>query len=266
MPRLHLNRTAGARRGMTYVGVSERSFDDGAERHQRRAQRQKKNLIRQAKLLAKSEDWRATGQELAGLQKRWKAAGSAGREHDDELWARFRAPVDEFRGRRKRHFDELNRLAKARAQTKQQLIAEAERLSETADYKLASGQFKDLMVRWRETGHAGNLESGLWERFTAARQAMYDATASDRRSLQSEYVQRVATRIQRHREVIGKLRSLRRELTIRRQGVIPGWVGMEMLEEFDERIAGVEESLAAREEWLEQDTEKLNQAQARISA
>jgi hypothetical protein len=265
VPRVRLNRTAGARPGITYVGVSERSFDDGAERRQKRALRQKKNLICQAKLLASSEEWKAAGQEIAALNKRWKAAGPAGREHDDKLWASFRAPIDEFRKRRKRHVDELNRAAKAKAKIKQQLIAEAERLSETADYKLASGQFRELMVRWRDTGHAGNLESGLWERFTAARQAMYDATTEDRRSLQLEYVQRVAERVQHHREVIGKLRSLRRELTMRRQHVIPGWVGMEMVEEFDERIAGIEETLAAREEWLEQDERKLGDAQGRLS-
>jgi len=266
MPRVHLNRTAGARRGMTYVGISERSFSDDHERRQRRALNKKKSLIRRAKLLAKSEDWKAAGQEFAELHKRWKAAGPAGREHDEKLWAAFQALTAEFRKRRQRHFAELNRLAKQKAAAKQVLIAEAERLSETADYRQANGQFRDLMVRWREAGHAGNLESGLWERFSAARQAMYDATAQDRRSLQSEYVQRVALRIQRHREILGKARSLRRELTLRRQQVTPGWVGMEMVEEFDERIADIDQSMAMREEWLEQDVAKLDQAQHRVSA
>jgi hypothetical protein len=230
MPHVRLNRTAGARRGMSYVGISERSFADDHERRQRRALNKKKGLIRRAKLLAKSDDWQAAGQELASLHQRWKAIGSAGREHDDKLWAAFRAPTIEFRTRRRRHFAELNRLAKLKASAKQTLIAEAEKLS------------------------------------SAARQAMYDATAQDRLSLQSEYVQRVALRIQRHREILGKARSLRRELTMRRQHVIPGWVGIEMIEEFDERIADIDESMAMREEWLEQDIAKLNQAQDRLSA
>jgi hypothetical protein len=49
---------------------------------------------------------------------------------------------------------------------------------------------------------------------------------------------------------------------MRRQHVIPGWVGMEMVEEFDERIAEIDESTALREKWLEQDMAKLNHAQA----
>jgi uncharacterized protein DUF349 len=266
MPKLHLNRTAGARRGMIYVGVSERSFSDDHERRQRRAYNKKKTIIRRAKLLAESEDWKVAGAEFATLYARWKKAGSAGRQHDDKLWASFNAHAAEFRKRRQRHFGELNRLAKTRAATKQQLISEAERLSQTGDYRQASGQFKDLIARWRDAGHAGNLESGLWERFTAARQAMYDATAQDRRSLQSEYVQRVAERIQRHREALGKARSLRRELTIRRQQVIPGWVGIEMTEEFDERIAEIDESMTLRQRWLEEDVRKLDEAQTRLAA
>jgi hypothetical protein len=266
MPQVRLNRTAGARRGISYVGISERSFSDDHERKQRRALNKKKGLIRRAKLLASSEDWKVAGQELAELHKRWKKVGSAGREHDEKLWLAFRAPTIEFRKRRRRHFAELNRLAKQKASAKQTLIAEAEKLSSISDYRQASGQFKDLMSRWRQAGHAGNLESGLWERFSAARQAMYDATTHDRLSLQSEYVQRVALRIQRHREILGKARSLRRELTMRRQQVIPGWVGIEMVEEFDERIADIDESMAMREEWLEQDLAKLNQAQDRLSA
>lgn len=262
MPHVRLNRTAGARRGMTYVGISERSFSDGHERLERRAHNKKKGLIRRAKLLAESDDWKAAGQEFASLHKQWKAAGFAGKAREERLWTAFSGHSEEFRKRRQQHFAERNRLAMQKASTKQQLIAEAEQLSSIADYRHATGQFKDLMVRWRDAGHAGNLEGALWERFSAARQAMYDATAKDRLALQSEYFQRVAERIQRHREILGKARSLRRELTMRRQHVIPGWVGMEMVEEFDERIAEIDESTALREKWLKQDMAKLNHAQA----
>jgi Domain of Unknown Function (DUF349) len=115
MPRLHLNRAGGARRGIAYVGVSERSFDDGNERLQKRARRLKKTLVRDAKLLAPSEDWRTTGEQFAVLHRRWKAAGSAGRAYDEKLWKSFRAASDKFHERRTKHFAELARIAKAKA-------------------------------------------------------------------------------------------------------------------------------------------------------
>ncbi len=223
---------------MTYVGVSQPSTSEGVERCQKRALRQKKNIVRDAKLLALSEDWRTTGEQFAVLHRRWKAAGSAGRAYDEKLWQSFKAAADQFHERRARHFAELARIAKARATAKQKLIAEAEKLSSISDYEIAKGQFSDIMSRWRETGHAGRHENELWTQFVTARQAMYNATAEDRRGRQSEYVQRVEERIISHREMIGKLKAQRRELALRRQGLMPGWAGAEMAEEFDSRAAG----------------------------
>ena len=266
MPQVHFNRTGGARRGMTYVGVSERSFGDDSERAQKRARRQKKALVKQAKLLAVSDDWKLAGEQLATLHIHWKRAGFAGKPYEEKLWKTFKAATDLFHRRRVNYFAQRDRDAKQQVSTKEQLIAEARRLSATTDFRHGNTQFKDLMVRWREAGHAGTLEDGLWEQFNAARQAMYDATAQDRASLQSEYVQRLATRIQQHREALGKLRSARRELTIRRHAVIPGWVGEEMIEDFDQRIADIEASLTARQQSLDQDVEKLNRAQLKTPA
>jgi Domain of Unknown Function (DUF349) len=114
MPKVHVNRTAGARRGMSYVGVSQGFAVDDRERREKRARRQKQMIVRDAKLLARSEDWREAGERFAVLRRRWKAAGSAGRAYDEKLWQSFRAAADEFHERRAKHFAEVARIAKAR--------------------------------------------------------------------------------------------------------------------------------------------------------
>jgi hypothetical protein len=115
MPKVHLNRTAGARRGITYVGISQRSTSDTDERREKRARRQKKTIVRDAKLLARSDDWREAGEQFAVLHRRWKAAGSAGRAYDEKLWKSFRAAADQFHERRRKHFAELARIAQTRS-------------------------------------------------------------------------------------------------------------------------------------------------------
>jgi Domain of Unknown Function (DUF349) len=260
MPKVRLNRTAGARRGMTYVGNSQHSIADDRERREKRALRQKKNIVRDAKRLAQSEDWRASGEELAVLFRRWKAAGSAGRAHEEKLWQSFTRAADEFHERRAKHLAEVARIAEARATAKQKLIAEAEKLSSISDYELARAQFSDIMARWREIGHAGRHENELWTQLLAARQAMYDATAEDRRDRQSEYVQRVEERIAGHREMISKLRAQRRELALRRRGLMPGWVGQEMAEELDSRAEEIDGYIIERQRWLDEDTERVARA------
>jgi len=103
--------------------------------------------------------------QFAVLFRRWKAAGSAGRAYDEKLWQSFKAAADRFHERRVKHFAELARIAKAKATAKQKLIAEAEKLSSISDYEVAKGRFSDIMVRWRETGHAGRHENELWQKF-----------------------------------------------------------------------------------------------------
>jgi hypothetical protein len=89
---------------------------------------------------------------------------------------------------------------------------------------------------------------------------MYEATAADRCARQGEYAQRVEERIRENREAIGRLRAERRELTIRRRAVIPGWVGLEMAEEFDERIEAIDSRLAKRERQLQEDAQRIARA------
>jgi len=200
MPRLHLNRTGGARRAIAYVGVSERSTDD-RERAQKRARRAKRKLVHEANLLAQSTDWKVAGERWGALRRRWKAAGSAGPD-EERLWKSFKAASDQFHQRRAEHFAEL----------------------------------------------------------AAAKQAMYDATAEDRRARQSEYVQRVEQRIRDHRETIGKLKAQRRELALRRKGLMPGWVGLELAEELDEQTERIDQYVIERERRLEEDMQRLARA------
>jgi Domain of Unknown Function (DUF349) len=115
MPKVHLNRTAGGRRGITYVGNSQGFTADGHERREKRARRQKQKIVRDAKLLARSEDWRDAGEQFAVLRRRWKAAGSAGGAHDEKLWKSFKAAMDAFRERRVKHLAEAARIAQAKA-------------------------------------------------------------------------------------------------------------------------------------------------------
>ena len=247
---------------MTYVGISQRSISDDHERREKRALRQKKNIVRDAKLLAQSDDWRATGEQFAALHRRWKAAGSAGRAYDEKLWKSFKAASDQFHQRRTKHFAELARIAQAKATAKQKLIAEAEKLSSISDYEIAKGQFSDIMVRWRETGHAGRHENELWTQFVAARQAMYNATAEDRRGRQSEYVQRVEERISvTARSSASSGHSVESSPSGEGDSCQAG-SEQEMAEELDSRVQEIDGYIVERQRWLDEDTERVSRAMA----
>lgn len=64
----------------------------------------KEDLIAQAGALAGSTDWDATFEAMQVLMEQWKAAPSAGRRQDEELWQRFRAAREPFFEARKANF------------------------------------------------------------------------------------------------------------------------------------------------------------------
>lgn len=259
MTHVRLKSTHGARPKITYVGVAEHPFGDLGR--SAKASRLKRTLIREAEAIVRSTesasepiDWKATNERFHRLHERWKKAGSAG-EHDQRLWKRFKKAGDRYRSQRDRYFAE-------RVSLKQRILTEARGLSAETDYEVAKGRFSDFMHRWREIGNVGELEEKLWRQLLAARKAMYEATAEDRAARRSEYVQRVEERIHEHRETISKLRAKRRELAIRRRGIMPGWVGGELAEGFDEEMERIDLQVSERERWVGEDLERIARAKA----
>ena len=60
------------------------------------ARRVKERLVAEAEALSSSTDWGPTAARYRELMTEWKAAGRAQREHEDDLWNRFRGAQDVF--------------------------------------------------------------------------------------------------------------------------------------------------------------------------
>ena len=60
------------------------------------ARKAKEKLVAEAEALSGSTDWGPTAARYRELMSDWKAAGRAQREHEDDLWNRFRGAQDVF--------------------------------------------------------------------------------------------------------------------------------------------------------------------------
>jgi chromosome segregation ATPase len=63
---------------------------------------------------------------------------------------------------------EVERHRRSKVTAKDALIREAERWSNSSEWKTAATELKSLQGRWKEVGSAGNDEEALWQRFRAA--------------------------------------------------------------------------------------------------
>src|SRR5206468_3677170 len=114
------------------------------------------------------------GDRLRAIVDEWRQIKGIDRKTDDTLWKRFAAARDAFGRRRGQHFAQLDAERSTVKDAKERLIARAEELSTSSDWKETTAAMRDLMTEWKAAGRAGrDAEDALWTRFRAAQDAFF---------------------------------------------------------------------------------------------
>ncbi|MGA5422098.1 DUF349 domain-containing protein [Streptomyces lavendulocolor] len=117
------------------------------------ARKVKERLVAEAEALSGSTDWGVTAARYRELMADWKAAGRAQREHEDDLWNRFRGAQDVFFAARSEVFAERDAEQAENLKLKEELAGEAEKLLPVTDLKAARAAFRSINERWEAIGH-----------------------------------------------------------------------------------------------------------------
>ncbi|MDX2694695.1 DUF349 domain-containing protein [Streptomyces ipomoeae] len=117
------------------------------------ARKTKEKLVAEAEALSSSTDWGPTAARYRELMADWKAAGRAQREHEDDLWNRFRGAQDIFFAARSSVFAERDAEQAENLKLKEELAEEAEKILPVTDLKAARAAFRSVNERWEAIGH-----------------------------------------------------------------------------------------------------------------
>jgi Domain of Unknown Function (DUF349) len=140
-------------------------------------------------IAAESTSWKAAGDRLKAIVEEWKTIRGIDRKTDEALWSRFAAARDAFGRRRGAHFASLDaQRGEARA-AKQELIAEAQRLSTSTEWGPTSAAMRSLMDRWKAVPRTGrDGDDDLWKQFRAAQDAFFTARGESDKQRNAEQV------------------------------------------------------------------------------
>ena len=159
------------------AAAEEKAGEAAAAREQARADAvaAKEALVAEAEKIAESAtSWKASGDRLRAIVDEWRQIKGVDRKTDDALWKRFAAARDAFGRRRGQHFAQLDAERSTVKDAKERLIARAEELSTSSDWKETTAAMRDLMAEWKAAGRAGrDVEDALWARFRAAQDAFF---------------------------------------------------------------------------------------------
>jgi hypothetical protein len=216
--------------------------DLGESQDQARAA--KEAILKEAAELADSTDWAATAAAFRTLMDRWKAAGSAARNVDDDLWARFRAAQDSFFTRRSAVFDAQDKEFQSNLEAKTALLDQAEQsILPVKDIAAARTAYREFIAAFNALGKIPReAVKAVDTRVRALEQAIDEA---DRREWARTDPQTRATAAGTVNLFSGKLDRLRADLAkVRAAGD-------------DRRAAQIEASIASVQALLDQATRTL---------
>ncbi|MEW2410820.1 DUF349 domain-containing protein [Streptomyces griseoviridis] len=117
------------------------------------ARKAKERLVAEAEALSGSTDWGPTAARYRDLMTEWKAAGRAQREHEDDLWNRFRGAQDVFFAARSSVFAERDAEQSENLKLKEELAGEAEKILPVTELRVARAAFRSVNERWEAIGH-----------------------------------------------------------------------------------------------------------------
>jgi len=198
----------------------------------------KEKIVAEAEALSTSTDWGATAGSYRDLMARWKAAGRASRKDDDQLWARFRAAQEAFFSARNEATAQADAEFRDNLTVKEALLVEAEALLPVTDVQAARNALRDIQDRWEAAGRVPRADLNRIEgRLRAVEHAVRDAEQERWRRSNPEARARAQDAVTQLENVIASLhQQLEKAMTAGNQ----------------RKITEIEQSLAARTEWLEQ--------------
>ena len=136
----------------------------------------KEALAVEAEQIAESStQWKAAGDRLRAIVEEWKLIRGIDRKTDDALWKRFAAARDAFGKRRGSHFATLDSERESAKAAKERLVARAEQLAVSQDWRETASALKELMNEWKAAPRANRTtEDALWKRFRAAQDSFFE--------------------------------------------------------------------------------------------
>jgi hypothetical protein len=153
-----------------------KAYFAGLEEQREGVRARKEKLVAEAESLATSTAWGPTASTFRDLMRAWKAAGRAGRDAEEDLWARFKAAQDTFFAARAGALSEKEAELREHATAKEAVLAEAQALLPVTDVRSARAALRGIQERWEQIGGVPRdsreqLEGGLRKVEEAVRKA-----------------------------------------------------------------------------------------------
>ena len=116
-----------------------------------------------------SKQWNEVTEALDELLKLWKSIGPVPREHNDEIWSKFKGIIDKHYTDKKQYFGKMRDEQSENYNKKVALCLRAEAIAKREDWKNATEELLQLQEEWKSIGPTNHKQGDkVWKRFRSA--------------------------------------------------------------------------------------------------
>lgn len=133
-------------------------------------------LLSQTEAEGKKIEWDALTKQVLELQAQWRTIGFAPHKQNTAIFERFRQTCDHFFTRKAEFYKNIKDGQAENLEKKKALVAKAQELSSSTDWRATTDALVALQKEWKATGPVPRKYSDqLWKEFTTACDTFFDA-------------------------------------------------------------------------------------------
>jgi len=123
-----------------------------------------------------SKDWDRHTKQIIELQNEWKTIGFAPQKMNVKIFERFRTACDQFFAAKSEYFKGVKERFAENAEKKRALVAKAQEMMDSTDWKATGDKFVELQKEWKTIGAVPKkLGDQLWNDFLGACNHFFEA-------------------------------------------------------------------------------------------
>ena len=141
---------------------------------------EKKKLVEQLKDIDYSHinshhKWQESIKKVESIREAFRKMGRINHPDNDEIWDKFREILKDFNHQKNQYYKDLKRAHHVNLEKKRELVAIANKLKDSEDWKETTNQMKRIQAQWKQIGHVPKSESDkIWKEFRAACNHFFD--------------------------------------------------------------------------------------------
>ena len=156
------------------------------------------------------KDWEKKTEEVVALQARWRKIGFATKRQNVKVYDRFRTVADNYFIKKNEYYKSIKREIEKNLEAKKALIAKAESLKESVDWKETTKAFVEMQNEWKKIGPVGRRHSeAMWKQFIAACDYFFERKNKEASAQKSDEYENLEAK----KAVIGKIKAIDHQLS-----------------------------------------------------